>query len=60
MSIPNQKQNNEEYFEEKKREFAKEVGMVYSGRNSDGEMEFIGTTEKWGQFLEKLNELENI
>jgi hypothetical protein len=35
---------------------ADEAGMVVSGKNEDGETEYIGTTKQWERFINSLNE----
>ena len=40
----------------RKLEIADRVGMVYSGLNADGELEFIGTEAQWNEFDKLLNE----
>lgn len=38
---------------------AQSIGMVFSGINEDGELEFIGEREQWSEF-ERLKELNNL
>ena len=47
------KQND--IYEESIKELAEEVGLIYSGRNFDGEPEFIGTTKAWDKFTKLSN-----
>ena len=56
MSQPNIEAEKAEYEEELKREIAQEVGMVYSGRNSDNEMEWIGTEKQWKGYTRLLED----
>lgn len=61
MSEPTPQQNEGEYIEELKRECANEAGLIVVGHNTDGEIEFLGSDEKWKEYNrlleDKLNEL---
>lgn len=41
--------------EQNKIKLAEECGMVYSGKDAEGELEFIGTQEEWYKFSQELN-----
>lgn len=60
MSTPNPSGERAEYLDQMKRECYETAGLVYFGKNSDGEDEYIGTHEKWQTaellFEEVLNE----
>ena len=36
--------------QEELKKLADEAGLVYSGLNADGELEFIGTKQKWERY----------
>lgn len=36
-------------------QLAKEAGLIYQGKNEDGEDEFLGTKQEWEEF-ERLTE----
>ena len=41
--------------EQNKIELAEECGLTYTGRNFEGELEFIGTQEEWYKFNKEFN-----
>lgn len=41
---------NYEIDEKTLKRLADECGLVYSGKNADGELEFIGTEQKWKKY----------
>lgn len=60
MSQPNPKAEQQEAYEQLRRDTFIEAGLVYSGKNEEGEDEFIGTEAQWHEYEtlldEKLNE----
>lgn len=52
MSSPNILVERQEYMEELQKNCYQEAGLVYWGKNRDGEREWIGTQEKWDKAME--------
>jgi hypothetical protein len=48
-------ENNNEYYEAMKERAYTEAGLVFSGKNEDGENEWIGTQKRWDLATELLD-----
>jgi hypothetical protein len=59
MSQPNIEAEKAEYFEELKKKCYLDAGLVLWGCNSDGELEYVGTSDKWREAEENYQEAIN-
>jgi hypothetical protein len=41
---------NNDLIEDQIKEFAEEAGLIFSGRNEEGEIEWLGTNKSWDKF----------
>lgn len=46
--------------EEEQKQIADSCGLVYSGKNFDGELEFIGTDKQWREFEKAKQDKEDV